>query len=121
MENIVNDKKILLKLNFKAIAKGEALVDITKGRVSDGIDMEKDLEDLACGETTILIEEQLFLDVNKNGMFTLLDLAIDARHLGEKVESLPQYNTDIDINQAIDDNDLIKIGEYMINDPAYIF
>lgn len=121
INNIINDKKVLLKLNFKAIGTGEALVDITKGRVSDGIEMEKDLEDIACGDTTILIEEQLFQDVNKNDMWTLLDLAIDARHLGENVDSLPQYNTDIDINLAIDENDLIKIGEYMINDPAYTF
>lgn len=42
-DNIIYNKKSLLKLRFKAIAKGDALVDIIKGRVSDGISTEEDV------------------------------------------------------------------------------
>lgn len=115
--NVVTDKKILLKLNFKGIAAGDALVDVTKARVSDGVEMEKDLIDDQCGETTISIKE--LTDVNKNGEFTLLDLAIDGRHFGEDPTTLPQYNTDQVVNGKIDDDDLLKIGEYVLANPNY--
>lgn len=117
--NIVNAKKALLKLKFKAIKQGEALVDVTKGRVSDGIEMEKDLTDEQCDEGKIIIEE--IKDVNASGEFTLLDLAIDARHLNKnpKAQELSKYNTDISINDAIDEDDLLEIGKLMIDNPNY--
>jgi hypothetical protein len=108
-----------LKLNFKGIAAGDALVDVTKARVSDGIEMEKDLTDDQCGEATITIKE--LMDVNKNGEFTLLDLAIDGRHFGEDPTTLPAYDTDQVVNGAIDDDDLLKIGEYMLANSNYKF
>ncbi|WP_459480455.1 LamG-like jellyroll fold domain-containing protein [Clostridium saccharoperbutylacetonicum] len=117
--NVVTDKKILLKLNFKGIAAGDALVDVTKARVSDGIEMEKDLTDDQCGQATITIKE--LMDVNKNGEFTLLDLAIDGRHFGEDPTTLPEYDTDQVVNGAIDDDDLLKIGEYMLANSNYKF
>lgn len=119
--NVVQAKKVLLKLNFKGIAAGDALVDVTKGRVSDGITMEKDLTDDQCGQATITIDNEALVDVNKDGQFTLLDLAIDGRHYSEDPASLPQYNTDIVVNKAIDDDDLTKIGEYMLANPNYKF
>lgn len=117
--NIVNAKKALLKLKFKGIKPGEAKVDITKGRVSDGIEMEKDLTDEQCDEGIIIIEA--ITDVNNSGEFTLLDLGIDARHLSKdpKVEELSKYNTDIAINDAIDEDDLLEIGKLMIDNPNY--
>lgn len=116
--NIVNAKKVLLKLNFKGIAKGEALVDVTKGRVSDGITTEQDLTDENCGQATITIENS---DVNNSGEFTLLDLAIDARHYGEDPSTLSQYNTDIVVNNAIDDADLLEISNQMLLNSNYTF
>lgn len=117
--NIVNAKKALLKLKFKGIKPGEALVDVTKGRVSDGIEMEKDLTDEQCDEGKIIIEE--VKDVNKSGEFTLLDLAIDARHLNKdpKAQELAKYNTDIVINDVIDEGDLLEIGKLMIDNLNY--
>lgn len=119
--NIVNAKKILLKLKFKGIKAGEALVDVTKGRVSDGIEIEKDLTDAECGEATIIIED--LKDVNNSGEFTLLDLGIDARHFSKdpKATELANYNTDIVINNAIDENDLLEIGKLMLENPNYQF
>ncbi|MPQ32417.1 hypothetical protein E4V42_13345 [Clostridium estertheticum] len=120
-DNIANAKKILLKLNFKGIKAGEALVDVVKGRVSDGIEMEKDLTDAECGQATIIIEDSLMKDVNNSGEYTLLDLAIDGRYLGEAPTTLPQYNTDIIENKAIDDADLIEIGNQMLSNQNYKF
>ncbi|OOM77481.1 hypothetical protein CLPUN_22620 [Clostridium puniceum] len=115
--NITNAKKVLLTLKFQGIASGDALVDITKGKVSDGITMEKDLTDAECGQAIIKIDNTVLKDVNNTGEFTLLDLAIDARHLGEDPTTLTQYNTDQVINGKIDDDDLIKISEYMLANP----
>lgn len=107
LTNTVEAKKTLLKLNFQGIVSGDALVDVTKGRVSNGVDMEKDLADTE------------LKDVNNSGEYTLLDLAIDARHMGEDPKTLPQYNTDQVINGAIDDDDLTAIGKYMLANPNY--
>lgn len=118
--NVVEAKKVLLKLNFQGIASGDALVDVTKGRVSDGITMEKDLTDAECGQAIIKIDNIELKDVNNDGEFTLLDLAVDARHFGEDPKTLIQYNTDQVINGAIDEEDLLKIGEYMRSNPNYL-
>lgn len=122
-DEIVNAKKVLLNLNFKATNVGEAKVDVIKARVSDGIEMEKDLTDEQCGEATILIEAPLFLDVNKSGEFTLLDLAIDARHYAKdpKLAELSNYNTDVVVNGKIDDGDLLEIGQQMLLNTNYTF
>ncbi|WP_432664896.1 SPRY domain-containing protein [Wukongibacter baidiensis] len=118
-DNIVDNKEILLKLEFKGIKTGEALVDVTKGRVTDGIEMEKDLTDEECGEGTIIIEAMA--DVNNSGEFTLLDLGIDARHFSKDPESteLEDYNTDVVVNGEIDEDDLLEIAKYMLENPNY--
>jgi len=117
--NIVNAKEVLLKLNFKGIETGEALVDITKGRVTDGIEMEKDLTDVECDQGTIVIEA--LADVNNSGEFTLLDLGIDARHLSKDpaAPELAAYNTDIVVNNAIDEDDLLEIGRLILENANY--
>lgn len=119
LTNTVEAKKTLLKLNFQGIVSGDALVDVTKGRVSNGVDMEKDLADTECGQAIIKIADTELKDVNNSGEYTLLDLAIDARHMGEDPKTLPQYNTDQVINGAIDDDDLTAIGKYMLANPNY--
>ncbi len=122
--NIIDEKTILLNLKFKGIAPGEALVDVVKGRVSDGIEMEKDIDEDKCGEAVIIIEEpDIPDDVDHSGEFTLLDLGIDARHFGKdpKSEELTKYNTDVVINVAIDEDDLLAIGKYMLENPNYPF
>ncbi|WDV46150.1 cohesin domain-containing protein [Clostridiaceae bacterium M8S5] len=118
--NIVNAKKTLLKLKFKGKKAGEAVVDITKGKVTDGITLEKDLTQEECDETTITITEPE--DVNHSGEFTLLDLGIDARHLGKdpKSDELNKYNTDIVANNAIDEEDLVEIAKQMLANANYV-
>lgn len=121
-KNIIKGKTTLLNLNFQGIAQGEALIDVTKGRVTDGINMEEDVAADSCGQATLLIEGAPD-DVNHSGEFTLLDLGIDARHLGKDPASneLLQYNTDIVINNAIDEADLMQIGKYMLANANYAF
>lgn len=117
--HIINDEQTLLQLNFKAISKGDALIDITKGKVTDGIEMEKDLEEEDCDQAIIKIEGPS--DVNFSGEFTLLDLGIDARHFSRdpSISELSSYNTDIVINNAIDDEDLLEIAQRMMSNSNY--
>lgn len=119
--NIIKAKEVLLKLRFRGEMAGEALVDVTKGRVTDGIEMEKDLEEKDCGKGIILIEEDELVDVNNSGEFTLLDLGIDARHLNKdpKAQELLAYNTDIVEDGSIDDMDLLEIGKLMLENDNY--
>ena len=117
--NISNSKKTLLKLKFKGISTGDALVSIIKGRISDGINMEEDLFYDECGEATIAVED--YKDPNKDGEFTLLDLAIDGRYYGQDPAELPEYKADVVEDGIIDDDDLIRIGEYMVENPNYKF
>jgi hypothetical protein len=118
--NIINTKKILLKLKFKGIATGDGLIDITKAKVTDGISLEKNLKAEACGQATITIVAPK--DVNRSGAFTLIDLGIDARHFGKDPKSaeLSAYETDIVVNNAIDKDDLLKISQEMLANSSYI-
>lgn len=109
----------MLKLKFKGISTGDALVSIIKGRISDGINMEEDLFYDECGEATIAVED--YKDPNKDGEFTLLDLAIDGRYYGQDPAELPEYKADVVEDGIIDDDDLIRIGEYMVENPNYKF
>ena len=121
-DNIIKSKKVLLNLHFEGIESGDALVDITKARVSDGITMEENVEEKLCGETTITINEGL-KDVNGDGKFTLLDLGIDARHFGKNPseEELSGYNTDVVKNNSIDEEDLVEIAKQILSNPDYEF
>ncbi|ADL50936.1 cohesin domain-containing protein [Clostridium cellulovorans] len=119
--NVVNSKTILLKLKFKGIAPGDGLVDVTKGRVSDGILMEKNLKDVECGQVNINVADEELIDVNADDEFSLLDLGILGRHLGEDPADLPEYNADVVLNDAIDDEDLAEVVKFMLLNPNYNF
>ena len=122
--NIVMQKKYLLKIKFKTVETGEALVDVTKGRITDGIEMEENVADELCGDCTIIITKPAIPDdVNHSGEFTLLDLGIDGRNLGKDPasEELLAYNTDVVVNNAIDEDDLLQIGSYILKNPKYSF
>lgn len=54
-------------------------------------------------------------------LFSILDLAIDGRYYGLNPEDYPQYKTDVVENGAIDDEDLLQIGQYMLENPNYTF
>lgn len=119
--NVANEKKVLLDLKFKGIKEGEALINVVKGKITDGIVMERDLKTEECGEETIIIS--CIEDVNKSGEFTLLDLGIDARHLGKNpnLEEYDKYNLDIVENNKVDEEDLIEIACQMLSNSEYVF
>ncbi len=118
--NAANGDKILLKLKFKTIAKGEAKIDITKGRIADNATLEEDVKEEYCGEKLIMIEPAT-TDVNRSGEYTLLDLGIDAWYYGDVASSTDtsQYDADQDGNGTIDDFDLSQIVIEMINNTNY--
>ena len=117
--NAANGDKILLKLKFKAIDKGEAKIDITNGRIADNATLEMDVSQENCGEKTILIEG--VKDVNRTGEYTLLDLGIDSWYYGDSVEDTDtsKYDADQIVNGTIDDDDLTEIVAQILNNTNY--
>lgn len=80
---------------------------------------EKNLLEKECDQAIVKIEAPK--DVNRTGEFTLLDLGIDARHFGKNptAPELSAYDTDVIINNAIDNDDLLKIGQEMLLNSNY--
>lgn len=119
--NVVKSKKILLKIKFKGTSVGDGLIDIATAKVTDGITIERDLLEKECDQAIVKIEAPK--DVNRTGEFTLLDLDIDARHFGKNptAPELSAYDTDVVINNAIDNDDLLKIGQEMLLNSNYAF
>ncbi len=116
--NAANGDKVLLTLTFKTISAGEAKIDITNGRIADNATLEMDVAEENCGEKTVMIE---YGDVNRSGEFTLLDLGIDAWYYGDAVADTDTsiYETDIVPNGIVDDADLSKIVEKILNNRNY--
>lgn len=118
--NTINAKKMLMRLYFQAIAPGNSEISV-QGKISDGINVDRQLTDEECVNTNINIAEKQLTSVNTDDdEFSLLDLAIDARHYGEDPDSLrPEYETDVVRNDKIDDDDLKKIAEFVVANPNY--
>lgn len=55
--NVINSQKVLLRMYFTAKEAGDAKVEITNGKVSDGIEMERTLTEEECDKITINILE----------------------------------------------------------------
>lgn len=55
--NVINSRKVLLRMYFTAKEVGGAKVEITNGKVSDGIDMERTLTEEECDKIIINILE----------------------------------------------------------------
>ncbi|QNU68188.1 hypothetical protein EHE19_007135 [Ruminiclostridium herbifermentans] len=119
-ENAANGDKVLLKLKFKTIAKGEAKIDILTGRIADNATLEEDVKEEYCGEKLIIIEPAT-IDVNRSGEYTLLDLGIDAWYYGDVASSTDtsKYDADQDGNGVIDDYDLCIIVMEILNNTNY--
>ncbi|WP_024833228.1 kelch repeat-containing protein [Ruminiclostridium josui] len=117
--NAANGDKVLLKLKFKTIDKGEAKIDITNGRIADNATLEMDISQENCGEKTILIEGPK--DVNRNGEYTLLDLGITAWYYGCAAVDTDssKYDTDQVVNGRIDDDDLAEVVAQILANTNY--
>lgn len=120
-DNVLEDKT-MLKLNFKGIAAGDALIDVVKADVADGDFMEKTLTDAECGETTVNILDRKLTSVDSgDNEFTLLDVTMVSRHIGEDPEELLLAGIDADLNLdgKIDEADVEKAYELMMKNPNY--
>ncbi len=113
--NFINNKQTLLKLNFTGTAAGDALIDIIPSVVTSEKHPERFLREAECGETTINIcDRKLRTDI------TLADLAMIGKHLGEDPEKLlPDIDVDFNLDGKIDEADIEKAYNIMINNPNY--
>lgn len=114
----INEDTVVIKLKFKAKAKGTAVVDSTKARIAD-TEEEYDLETDNCLEDSIIIEAT---DVNKSGTFTLVDLAIDARYFKYFAPDVDpvKYNAQQAGDEYVNDDDLLFIVDQILNNPEYL-
>lgn len=108
---------VFLKLKFKAIAVGTGKVDSLSGRIADTTN-EYDIAPANALEDTILIEKPAFLDVNRSGSYTLLDLSIDAFYFGQNAADTDKTLHDADQTEddQVGDDDLVYIvGQILTN------
>ena len=117
--NAANEDKVLLKMKFKAIAAGEAKIDILNGRIADNATVEMDVSQENCGEKTVLIVGGK--DVNRTGEYTLLDLGIDAWYYGDSAADTDtsKYDADQVVNGTIDDADLTEVVAQILGNINY--
>jgi len=111
---------VFLKLKFKAIAVGTGKVDSLSGRIADTTN-EYDIAPVNALEDTILIEKPAFLDVNRSGSYTLLDLSIDAFYFGQNAADTDKTLHDADQTEddQVGDDDLVYIVGQMLINPDY--
>lgn len=108
----------IIYLNFKCIGSGDAEIEITSAslaNLNEEVDIKKELLDKA----TIHITESgspSTNDINKDGKFSLIDLAIDAYYYGISADQTDKtkYDADIVPDGVIDDLDLMEITKNII-------
>ncbi len=117
---VINSDTTIVRLKFKAIAAGSAKIDALKARVADTT-KEYDLETANVLEDTILIEKPRFLDVDRSGQYTLLDLSLDAFYFGMKTEdtNTELHDADQTGNGQIGDADLSYIVDQILLNQEY--
>ncbi len=116
----ISTDTLFLKLKFKAIAAGEGKVDSLTGRIAD-TKQEYDIKPANALQDTILIEKPSFLDVNRSGEYTLLDLSIDAFYLGLTAADTDKtlYDADQTEDNQVGDDDLVYIVNQMLANTNY--
>lgn len=109
----------LVVLTFMPKAEGTGIIDITAGRIANNSTLEMDVIEENCGQTSVTVSG--YLDVNRNGEFSLIDLGIDAWYYGmsEEDTDTDNYDTDIVDNNIIDTNDLKNIVKCILFNLLY--
>ncbi len=117
---VINSDTTIVKLKFKAIAAGSAKIDALKARVADTT-KEYDLETANVLEDTILIEKPRFLDVDRSGQYTLLDLSLDAFYFGLSADDTNKdlYDADQTEDNKVGDDDLTYIVDQILKNKEY--
>ncbi len=116
----ITGNQTIVKLKFKAIAAGSAKIDALKARIADTT-QEVDLETANVLEDTVLIEAPRFLDVDRSGQYTLLDLSLDAFYFGLSATDTNKdlYDADQTEDNKIGDDDLTYIVNQIMQNKAY--
>ncbi|WPP40372.1 cohesin domain-containing protein [Paenibacillus hunanensis] len=116
----ISTDTLFLTLKFKAIAAGEGKVDSLTGRIAD-TKQEYDIKPANALQDTILIEKPSFLDVNRSGEYTLLDLSIDAFYFGLTAADTDKtlYDADQTEDNQVGDDDLVYIVNQMLANTNY--
>jgi hypothetical protein len=116
--NPINESSTVVKLKFKAKAAGQGKVDALAGRIAN-ITTETDIVAEDCGEALITVKG--YLDVNRTGEFSLVDLAIDGYYFGDLASNTDKtkYDADVVIDGNINDTDLSAIVNQILANKNY--
>lgn len=117
---VINSDTTIVKLKFKAIAPGNAKIDALKAHIADTT-KEYDLETANVLEDTILIEKPRFLDVDRSGQYTLLDLSLDAFYFGMNAADTNKdlHDADQTEDDKVGDDDLTYIVDQILQNKEY--
>lgn len=111
----------MIQLNFSTTTSGQAYIENTCGKISNA-ETERDLRYSERGKYYFKISKNDIDDVNGDGEFTLVDLAIDAKHFGKYVGNVDTTdNIDLDGDRSVTDKDIAIINEYIDKNDEYLF
>lgn len=101
-----------LKLKFKALNKeGEGEIKFTSGLIANGIGEEFNT---ICEGLKISVIKNYGGDVNKDGRYSLGDLAISSRLFGSDSSNWDDFAPDIDLNGSVEEIDLTQIVKFIL-------
>lgn len=111
-ENGINGDAQILKLTFKAKnINGQGNIGIESGLVADG-DGNETIP--SCLSKVFTVVSHVNGDVNKDGKFTLGDLAIAGRLFESTSDTWGDYEPDVDENGNVEDIDLAAIVQLIL-------
>lgn len=117
--NALSSSSPVVSLKFKAKASGTGIIDVLNTRVANEYS-EHSILDENCGEASITINAPT--DVNRNGEFTLIDLAIGAKYYGTSASTVDttKYTVNYVADETIDKKDLSSIVTSILNNKTYV-
>jgi len=114
--NVVNLQQDILYLNFQSVKTGCGAVYTENCKITDGDSMERKLTTNEMSGCIVNVN----CDINGDGQFTLLDIGIISKHLGESVDNQNNnYTMDLVCDGVIDEKDLEKAKECLLNNSNY--
>lgn len=111
----------MVQLNFTTTTSGQAYIENSCAKISDA-ETERDLKYNEKGKYYFKVSKNDIDDVNGDGEFTLLDLAIDSKYFGKYVGNTDTtHNIDLDGDKSVTDIDLDIINKYIDKNDEYLF
>ncbi len=117
INNAINGTTQLLKLTFRVKAlRGWGDISVSSGVVSDGEGIE--IIPVCKGKTFVI--DNYARDVNKDGRFTVADLAITAKLYNTMQEEWGTYYPDVNKSGVIEELDLASVVDSILNKAAFV-